>query len=441
MAKSIFLSFFSNCFNKVKSSDIGNRIASGAFWSFTGNAVAKVIVLIAGILCAHILTKDQYGEFAMVRSTIDMFVIFGTAGLGMTATKYIAEYKNICRDKVGSIYRLTNGFAFITAIITCILVLLFSEYLASVTLKAPHLVNAIRVGALLLFVTILNGAQNGALLGFEDFKARSINTLIGSIFEAIFMLIGANFYGVIGAILGYGIGYIALYMANILSIHKNLSKYGITSDKRCIDKNDLKLLYQFSIPAALSSILVGPSYWISRTILVRSSGFSELAIYEAANYWNSLILFIPAAVSQIILPILSSVPKEDKKQFWKVLKINLFLNVIISTILALGASMLSPLLMASYGSEYSNYYNILITLVCATIFNVSSSIVGNAIVSMGKMWIGFIFNLVWSFLFTFFSWLFIHNGMGSMGVACALLLSYFLHTIYQFIYLRIESRK
>lgn len=425
-----------NIIEKIQTSDIGQRMASGAFWSFTGNALGKVVVLIAGIVCAHILSKEQYGEFGMVRSTINMFVIFGTAGLGMTATKYIAEYKNICRDKVGSIYRLTNGFAFITAIITCILVLLFSEYLASVTLKAPHLVNAIRVGALLLFVTILNGAQNGALLGFEDFKARSINTLIGSIFEAIFMLIGANFYGVIGAILGYGIGYIALYIANIFSIHKNLSKYGITSDKRRIDKNDLKLLYQFSIPAALSSILVGPSYWISRTILVRSSGFSELAIYEAANYWNSLILFIPAAVSQIILPILSSVPKEDKKQFWKVLKINLFLNVIISTILALGVSMLSPLLMSSYGSEYGDSYGILIIIVCASIFNVSSSIVGNAIVSKGRMWVGFVFNLIWATLFVSFSWFFINLGNGAKGIAVALLISYIIHTIYQYIYLK-----
>lgn len=427
--------------NKVKSSEIGNRIASGAFWSFTGNAIAKVIVLIAGILCAHILTKEQYGEFGMVRSTINMFITFGTAGFGMTATKYIAEYKNICKEKVNSIYHLTNGFAFITATIISVVILLLSEYLASVTLKSPHLVNAIRVGALLLFVTVLNGAQNGTLLGFEDFKARSFNTLIGSIFEAIFMLIGAYLHGVTGAILGYGIGYIALYIANLLSIRKNLSKHGITSLNRHVDKNDLKLLYQFSIPAALSSFLVGPSHWVSRTILVRTNGFSELAIYEAANYWNSLILFIPAAISQIILPILSSIPKNDKIQFWKVLKINLYLNVIISTLLALGVSLLSPLMMASYGSGYSNCYGILIILVCATIFNVSSSVVGNAIVSKGKMWIGFIFNLIWAFLFILFSCLFIYLGNGAKSIAIALLISYTIHTIYQYIYLRIVIKK
>lgn len=427
--------------NRTKSSDIGRRMASGAFWSFTGNAIAKVIVLVAGIICAHILSQDEYGEFGMVRSTINMFVIFGTAGLGITATKYIAEFKNTQKDRVGSIYSLTNGFAAITGLITTFLILALSSYLSSVTLKAPHLVNSVRVGALLLFVTVMNGAQNGVLLGFENFKARAINTLLGSIAEAGFMLLGAYLYGVFGAVLGYGLGYIVLYICNLIAIRKDFSQYGITKEFLRIQKTDLPLLYKFSIPAALSSVLVGPVYWVSRTLLVRFNGFSELAIYEAANYWNTIILFMPAAVSQIILPILSSIPKDDKSRFWKVLNLNLYLNTGIAFLLVLGVTILSPFLMASYGEGYRDSYLVLIVLVCSTIFSVASNVVGNAIVSKGKMWMGLLFNTIWAFLFLFFSWFFIKKGMGSIGISCALLLSYFIHTIYQFGYLKMEKRK
>lgn len=426
---------------RVQASDIGRRMASGAFWSFTGNAVAKVIVLVAGIICAHILSKEQYGEFGMVRSTINMFVIFGTAGLGMTATKYIAEFKNTQRERVGSIYCITNGFAVITGLITTILILVLSNYLATVTLKAPHLVNSVRIGALLLFVTVMNGAQNGVLLGFENFKARAVNTLLGSVAEATFMLLGAYLYGVFGAVLGYGIGYIVLYLCNLIAIRKDLTQNGITKDYLHIDKGDLPLLYKFSIPAALSSVLVGPAYWVSRTLLVRADGFTELAIYEAANYWNTIILFLPAAVSQIILPILSSIPKDDKDKFWKVLNLNLLLNTGIALLLVIGVSVLSPYLMASYGEGYRDSFLVLIVLVSSTIFSVASNVVGNAIVSKGKMWMGLLFNSIWAVMFIFFSWLFINNGLGSIGVSLALLLSYFIHTIYQFIYLKLEKQK
>ena len=431
----------SNLIERIQQSDIGRRMASGAFWSFTGNAVAKVIVLVAGILCAHILSQKEYGEFGMVRSTINMFVIFGTAGLGMTATKYIAEFKNTQRDKVGSIYCLTNGFAVITGLITTILILALSNYLASVTLSAPHLVNSVRIGALLLFVTVMNGAQNGVLLGFENFKARAVNTLLGSIAEAVFMLLGAYFYGVFGAVLGYGLGYIVLYLCNLFAIRRDLARCGISKEFLHIRKTDLPLLYKFSIPAALSSVLVGPAYWVSRTLLVRSDGFSELAIYEAANYWNTIILFLPAAVSQIILPILSSISKDDKNKFWKVLNLNLFLNTGITFIFVLGVAILSPFLMASYGDGYRDSYFVLIILVSSTIFSVASNVVCNAIVSKGKMWMGLLFNSIWALMFIFFSWLFINRGMGSIGISCALLLSYFIHTVYQFIYLKLEKQK
>ena len=184
-------------------SDIGKRIASGAFWSFTGTALAKLIVRISGIICARILGKELYGEFGMVRSTINMFVALGTAGLGMTATKYIAEFRQNSKERIASIFFITNGFALLTGLVITILVLCLAEFLASYTLNSPHLVDAIRVGALLLFITVINGAQTGTLSGMENFKAIAINTFIASIFESTLMILGAYYYGLIGAILGY----------------------------------------------------------------------------------------------------------------------------------------------------------------------------------------------------------------------------------------------
>lgn len=422
--------------NRVKASNIGTRIATGASWSFVGTALAKLLVLVASIICARILTQQEYGEFGMVRSTINMFVVFGTAGLGLTATKFISEYRDCHKERIPSILILTNGFAVLTGIIVTVLVLLLAPYLAKNTLHVPNLVSSIRIGALLLFVTIINGSQNGTLSGFEDFKSIAINTLIGSAAESLFMLIGAYFWGVFGAVLGYGVGFIALYITNYLSIRKDLRNLGIAFSISYFDKKDLHLLYKFSLPAALCSIVFTPTIWAVKTMLVKYSGFEELAIFEAADQWKILILFIPSAVSQVALPILSSIIGIDESKFWKVLKTNLFLNASIAFAMAILISCMSPLIMKLYGKAYVSDYYTLIILAGSTVFSAMATVVGLAISSRSKMWVGFGFNLLWSVMLISFSCVFCKMGMGARGLALAFTLSYTIHSILQLIYLR-----
>ena len=83
--------FYRKIRNRYKESPVLKRIANGAFWSLTGIALAKFLVLVAGILCARILGASHFGELGIVRSTIGMFVVIGASGLGYTANKYIAE--------------------------------------------------------------------------------------------------------------------------------------------------------------------------------------------------------------------------------------------------------------------------------------------------------------------------------------------------------------
>lgn len=432
MIKNKFLKLVSILKAKYDSSDIIHRIANGAFWSFTGTAMAKAIVLFSGIVCARILSKAQYGEFGMVRSTINMFVVFGTAGIGLTATKYISEYRKAQQARINSIYILSRRFSIITGTLVTFIVFALASFLAKETLHAPHLTNSIRIGAILLFFTVLNASQNGTLSGLERFKDIAINTLKGSIAETFFMLIGAYLGGVHGAILGYGCGFIVLYISNHVSIHRAFSEMGIRIDKQQMRREDISLLYKFTLPAALSSFLVMPAYWIIRAILVRTNGFEALAVYEAAEQWRVIILFIPSAVSQIILPILSSLTGTENKKFGRVLFLNLSVNVMIAASIALIVMLFSGFIMNMYGKEYSNNWPLII-LSLSTIFSAISNVVGSSIASLAKMWAGFLFNFFWAFMIIFFSCLL--SSYGVTGIACAVLFSYIIHSMLQLIYL------
>lgn len=428
-------------YEKVRSSQIMTRILSGAFWSFVGSATGRLIVLISGIIVARILTKQEYGELGMVRSTIHMFVIMGNAGLGLTAAKFISEYRKDHKERIPSIYFLTNVFAFVTGLAVTVIVLVFAPFLSEKVMKAPELVAPLRIGAVWLFITVINAAQAGTLTGFEDFKHIAINSFLGCVAESLFMIIGAKLGGVFGALLGYGTGFIVLYLCNFFSIRKVFRKEDIKPALNQFCRSDLKLLYKFSLPAALSSLLVTPAFWVVRTFLVRVSSFEELAIYEAAEQWRVIILFIPMSVSQVVLPILSSTVNEGMNKYWKVLKINLLLNLAVASSIALVVVFASPLIMSFYGDGYTNFWP-MVFLGISTIFSTICNVVGHSISSRAKMWQGFSFNFIWAAIMVGLSYVFIVNrDMGANGLALAVLVAYFFHCINQSVYLAYNLKK
>lgn len=420
---------------KIKSSDLLSRIASGAIWSILGSVSAKLFVLAAGIVCANILGSKEYGELGLIRSTVNMFVVFGTAGMGITATKFISQYRSANNEIVARIYTVTSLFTTISAILVAVIVLFFSPILAEEALHAPHLTNSIRFASLLLLVTILNSAYQGTLAGYENFKRISINTFISSVVEAVLVIIGAFIAGVNGALLGYGIGISALTILNFNYTRRTLATHAVRIDYGNLRLSDFRILTSFSIPAALSSFLVVPSYWVVKTLIARYSGFEELGIYEASDQWRIIILFIPSALSNIVLPILSSyIGKDDRHTFTGALKINIVLNVGVSLVLAMGVIILSKWLLQIYGPEFDSPI-VMIYLALSTVFSSFASVVGMAIVSQGKTWIGLAFNIIWALVFIFLSAVSLIHGMGATGVAFSLMLAYILHGLFQFIYL------
>ncbi len=244
--------------NKIKQSDIAQRIISGAFWTFTGTALGKLCVLIAGFLCARILGKELFGQLGMVRSTINMFIVLGASGFGVTATKYISQLKATNVSRMMSICKLTYRFTIIAGIIITILILCFSGLIARYSLNETSLTTTIQFGSILLFFSIIYGVQNGILTGFEAFKSIATNTFIGSFIQSIFMIAGAYYYGVNGAILGFGIGVISIYIVNKVSIKRKYHEYRINASDTHIRKEDYKIIINYSIPATLSALTVTP---------------------------------------------------------------------------------------------------------------------------------------------------------------------------------------
>lgn len=70
-----------------------------------------------------------------------------------------------------------------------------------------------------------------------------------------------------------------------------------------LSKEDCMIIWNFSIPATMNTIMVVPAFWLIKTLLVHNCGYESLGIYEAADQWKVIILFVPGAIANILLPI------------------------------------------------------------------------------------------------------------------------------------------
>ncbi len=53
------------------------------------------------------LGKEEFGKLGIVQSTVGMFQVFAGFGLGLTATKYVAEFRDSDPAKTGRIIGLS----------------------------------------------------------------------------------------------------------------------------------------------------------------------------------------------------------------------------------------------------------------------------------------------------------------------------------------------
>jgi O-antigen/teichoic acid export membrane protein len=415
--------------DRVKNSEIGSRLARGTFWLITGTVISRVPMLAASVLVARMLGKSGYGELGMIQSTVSMFGIFAGFGLGITATKYVAEFRHIDLARAQRIIDLLGMVAIIAGSLMALFVLGFAPWLAEYTINAPQLTGALRISALTLFITALNGAQTGALAGFEAFKAISyVNIFVGLVSFPV--LIGGTYLGGLsGSVWALAINLGINWLLNHLALRKILPKHSISYALKDY-RSELSILWRFTLPAILAGSLVTPVDWLCRALLVnRPNGYSEMGIYSVANQWYGLLLILPSLFSQVVLPVFSErLSENETQQSMKTMVFVIKLNLLLVIPLSVLASIASPYIMSIYGKDFRDGWPTLVVVVLTAGLLAVQSPVAQIIVASGKMWIGLAMNVGWATMFILSALLLVENG--SLGLAVARASGYALLTIW-----------
>jgi O-antigen/teichoic acid export membrane protein len=424
---------------KLAESPIVYRLARGAFWSLFGGVASRALTLVSSIVVARLLGKEGYGEVGMVQSTIGLFGVFAGFGLGSTATKYIAEYRVKDPEKAGRILNLTLVISLISGGIMAIACLVMSPWLAEKTLNRSDLASVLAAGSLLLFISTLGGVQSAALSGFESFRAIARISIWQGAAAPLVAIPCVWFYGVQGAIASFTINAAIGLILCTIALRSECKDFHIPQKFDTSFWSERVTLWKFALPSMFSALMVVPTTWISNTILVNQhGGYGELGLFNAANQWRMLVIFLPGLLTSAMLPVLSETHgREDKSDFIRTVTLNLKVTWVIALPLTVFAVTLNKPLAMLFGKQFLGAEKMISYLMIACFLNIVNGAVGSALVGSGRMWTGTIMNLGWSIVLIISSILLIPN-IGGLGLAAAYFIAYLFHTIWVMLYVEIK---
>jgi O-antigen/teichoic acid export membrane protein len=372
------------------------RFASGASWSLAGMGVAQGLALIASVVTARLLGRESFGEFGMVTGTVGAFGILAGLGLGLTATKYVAEHRSSNPARAGRILGLAIQVAAISGGTVALILFILAPWLAARTLNAPHLADELRLGCILLFLNALDGMQTGALAGLEAFKATARVSLVRGLLSFPLLIVGVWFFGLTGAVAAVVLIGAAGWWLSQLALRRACAEAGVPITYRG-GQSDWPILWRFSLPAFLSAAMVAPVMWLANAVVANQpGGYGELGLFNAANHWRIALMFLPSVLLRVALPLMaSSVDVRRSDDFGRTLLLTQSLTVMI--VLPAGAFLmfLSDPIMALYGKEFAHAAPVLIGVVCSIMISSIGSAAGAAIEARGKMWVGLALNVSW----------------------------------------------
>ena len=417
---------------RVETSSLASRLTKGALWSVVGAVFSRFFHLASFILVARVLGKERFGELGIIQSTLGMFGAFAGFGLGLTATKHVAEFRSTDPAKAGRIMALSTLTALVMGGLTTGVLVVYAPWLASRTLAAPHLAGPLRIGASLVLLGALIGTQAGALTGFEAFGSIARVNLLSGLLLFPLMVGGSYCLGLEGAVWGLVISQGINWLLNHTALRKHTAGAAIPF-QAVGGWQERSVLWKFSLPAALGAVMVGPVMWACNAMLVNQpNGYSEMGLFNAANQWRIAILFFPMAASRMVLPILTDLRSlREMTGYTKTLRLSTAFNGILALAVALPVCILAEGILRVYGNDFASAHAALILLAISAVPQALNNVVGDAITSRGHMWIGFVFNLMWGTVLLILTYGFVHSGYGATGLALATLTAYIAHTLWQ----------
>jgi O-antigen/teichoic acid export membrane protein len=308
--------------------------------------------VIAGVVLARMLGIADFGKLAVIQSTILMLTGFGQAGIGLSSTKYIANVRSTDPKRAGRIIGFALIFISIVALVMVLAIILFSTSIAPWILPGSDISNELLISCVWLALELINLVQLSLLAGLESFNRSAYMSLFQAFFLLPAIIVGTYFGGLPGTILAFSVISLIGCIFGHYYMKKECTLFDINISYR--DSWQERSILRMSAMVWLSGIAMNVTNWLVGILLARQqSGVFEFAIFSAAQRLQNIVIFIPARVYQVSVPILANLLAiGNKSGFKKVLLGASAISIGITTIGIIPFWIFSEQFILWYGSAF-----------------------------------------------------------------------------------------
>ena len=416
------------CQNAAVSSpekSIAFHFASGVYWSLIGAVVSRGLTLVATVLAARTLGAAGFGELGMIQNTQGLFGVLAGAGLGLAATKFVAEHRSVDPMQASRCILLTMLTSMIAGLLGAIVMYVYAGELATSVMQAPHLVSELQVATGLILFGAVNGVQSGVLAGLGDFRALARLTILRGFCLFFSLLIGVQLAGVMGGVIGLVLTEVLAVFASQLALAKTFPKRWRDAFSGQSVVAEMAAMLRFSGLAISASLATTLAFWFVNVLLVNEQdGYLALGVFNAADRWRQVLLFLPATFSQLLLSMLSNMHgKKESDGFRKLFQVSLWVNLAVVALPTVLLVLFAHQAMNLFGPEYREGSMTLVILSASTLAVVLNNMLGQVLISKGAMGWRFAMDILLSCVLCIVAW-FVVPIWREQGLALAYLIAY-----------------
>lgn len=363
------------------------RFQAGVFWNVVAAIATQGSTFLANLIVANFLGRDGFGEFSIIYTTVLAASGIAQVATGITATKYVAEFRDLEKDRAGRVLGLCSLVSLVGGVAATILVMSSASWLAGHVLSAPHVVNELAVAAGFILFSAANGYQQGALAGFEGYRRLARVSIGAGVVYVASVVLATYWWGLAGAVTAIVGSTAVRWLLFNIALRAEADRWGIAIRYRDA-LSERTILHRFAVPAAIAGLSTMPAVWLSNVFLAQQpGGYGQVGLFSAANNLRNLVLFLPALTNNVGQALLNNQKgRRDQVRYTKVFWVNMAATAALLLAASAVVAIFGKLLLGLYGETFIEAYPILMVLLAATIMEGMATSTYQVVQSQERMW-------------------------------------------------------
>lgn len=323
--------------------------------------IAKGFILILNVLIARYTSKDVYGTFVFLRSTINLFETTFSSAVNPFAVKESSK-EDFSRVSVLA-YGVFYAFTALIISILCLLLWAGSSFIGSLSSFDFLTLQIVLTVVILISLTLLNGYLISVYIGKGIYKVIYFSTVISVALSVIIIFFTYQYITVEIALfymLIYQLTDLTIKACNILVNHAHILKnieYGVLFQKT---KGLLNAIKPVIVGSAINAFI----FWFVRYVTANSeNGFAALAEFDVSFQMFMICSILLNIICNIVLRNLTKL-HESGSNVRQLLSYALRYMSLSCLLFVAGGYFLYDYFLLLYGEQYTANLFLEVTLIC-----------------------------------------------------------------------------